>query len=133
MLQIASHLSSEEDSESEESGEESEDADGEGSDGDDDEIVNAFKNAAETTPTEPVRALENSSAALPKKNLPACSKPAEIGSKAVDNADDFIKHYLKMCAVCTCSAVDCLCVEYITNSDSYIKFCMSVNGGRWQK
>lgn len=88
MLQIASHLSSEEDSESEESGEESEDADGEGSDGDDDEIVNAFKNAAETTPTEPVRALENSSGALPKENLSACSKPSEIGSKAVDNADD---------------------------------------------
>lgn len=110
MLQIASHLSSEEDSESEESGEASEDADGEGSDGDDDEIVNAFKNAAETTPTEPVRALENSSAALPKENLSASSKPAEIGSKAVDNADDFIKHYLKMCAVCTRSdSIDCLC------------------------
>lgn len=103
MLQIASHLSSEEDSESEESGEASEDADGEGSEGDDDEIVNAFKNVAETTPTEPVRALENSSATLPKENLSACSKPAEIGSKAVDNTDDFIKITWKMCAVCTCS------------------------------
>lgn len=91
MLQQASHLSSEEDSESEESVEESEDADGEGSEGEDDEIVNAFKNATETTPIEPVRVLENTSAALPKEDVSACSKPAEIGSKAVDNEDYFSK------------------------------------------